>query len=564
MTVFIGITDITGKSLSEEKKLKIKNEFESACDQPITHTISTSNTLLLSYQASESIFDEENNQATIIAGDPITRNQSSQLSEEVDKFKSIATLNDLLNTLKQAKGVFSGVNVDYSSKRLSIFTDKLGIRPLYYYYYEGILIFSSLLSIFKKLPFVNLETDSIGFSETLAFGFCLSNRTIYQKIKRLNGGECLSIINTSFDLHSYWKWQNIPVNKSVTDKDILETYESFNKAIKLRLDGSTEGIAFLSGGLDSRVICSQVNKNVKKLHTFNFSAQRSQDSEFAKLFAENSGLNFFEKQFKKIAYPNWAQLIANGIEEQQSQFKADINKQSVWSGDGGSVAIGNAYIDEDINEALVNANKKKAIRSYLSSTKTSLPLRFLKKNLIVNNEDLLENSISTELLENKEDPAKAIYYFLMNNDQKRHLDNHFETICQHKIELLLPFFDSEFLEKIYAIPSTELLYHKFYMKWFKLFSKEAQLTPWQTYPSHEKCLIKAPENLSYQWDSTDTPSVNNREIDFELYMKVKKLKIFQQYFDGKLVFVAMILHRFKIKDFSYLVKNIKQINKLYS
>jgi asparagine synthetase B (glutamine-hydrolysing) len=53
----------------------------------------------------------------------------------------------------------------------------------------------------------------------------------------------------------------------------------------------------------------------------------------------------------------------------------------------------------------------------------------------------------------------------------------------------LPFFDSDFLEHMYALPVDEMVNHKFYMQWFSLFPENAHKTPWQTYPGHENARL---------------------------------------------------------------------------
>ncbi|WP_085300419.1 asparagine synthase-related protein [Cognaticolwellia mytili] len=562
MTVFAGIISLSNEKISSERKSIITRVFQQSCLHQNIFEISTDSSLFLSFNISEDEkgnINESSNSIATIAGDPLFRTEGDDRYNEIKSINSAEGITGLKSLLKKAKGVFSGVKLNNTSKSTFIFTDKLGIRPVYYYQYDDVLIYSSLMLFFENLPFVNLDTDFDGLCESLAFSFCLANRTPYENIKRLNGGEILFLNNNVVSVESYWDWQNIPVKSELTNDDVEDAYKLFDNAVKLRLNQGSEAIAFLSGGLDSRVICSQVKAHVDTLHTFNFSTGRSQDNEFARVFAENAGLVHHEKEFAKLAYPNWAQLIADGIKDIDHSLDKVTNRGTVWSGDGGSVAVGHVYINEDINNALINGDLPTAVEKYLLSTKINLPTRFLKKEYVQKTHRLLENTVAKEFLINKNDPAKAIYYFLMNNDQKRHLQVHFETICQHKVELHLPFFDSEFLATIYALPSHELLYHKFYMKWFKFFPSCAQTTPWQTYPKHEECPLKTPEGLSYQWEVSAKKSTNRRD-DYDIYRQVKHARVFKQYFDSKKVFIAMTLHRLGIKDFSYLVKYFNQLN----
>ena len=107
------------------------------------------------------------------------------------------------------------------------------------------------------------------------------------------------------------------------------------------------------------------------------------------------------------------------------------------------------YITQSILDALEEKSFTKAAKIFQENTQTYAPSSYLKRNLAQPSNQGLTDKIAKEMLPNENDRGKSIYYFLMRNDQKRHLDKHFETICQHKTELHLPFFDSLFLEKIH-------------------------------------------------------------------------------------------------------------------
>jgi hypothetical protein len=88
----------------------------------------------------------------------------------------------------------------------------------------------------------------------------------------------------------------------------------------------------------------------------------------------------------------------------------------------------------------------------------------------------------------------------MLNDQRRHLTSKYELIDLHRFEFQVPFFDSRFLEAVYAMPTEWLLYHRFYLKWLKAFPPAVTAVPWQSYPEHEPCPIEISTELSNQWD----------------------------------------------------------------
>jgi len=562
MTVFAGIIDQTGQQIPTATQSATIAAFKASCQQKISFEQTNENCLLLSFhihETSDNTIKLNPDSVTIVAGDPIFRRSLGEVSQDIAKLNAAAEQPELIELLAQAKGVFAGIKYDKNSCQISLFTDKSGIRPVYYYQLGNLFIFSSLLSFFENLSFVPLEVEFDNLCEQLGFSYIFGNKTPYKKLKRLDSGECLHTTSDGLTIDKYWDWLKLPIKSNITENDVQEAYQSFDQAIKIRLESDHESIAFLSGGLDSRAICSQVKKHVSNLHTFNFSTQRSQDNEFAKLYAEADHLTHHEKQFDTLSFPNWGQLIADAIKDQHEKLHLSTNRNVVWSGDGGSVAMGHVYVYPDVMDALKRGDRKWAIERYFEKRKVLLPLRYFKKRFADKTVGLLEQSLNSQLTAHADEPCSSMYHYLMNNTVQRHLTAHFETICQHQIEYLLPFVDSDFLEKIYAIPHSEMIHHKFYMRWFKHFPQSSRLTPWQTYPEHEECPLPSPTGLSYQWDNVAQPLKTNK-TDFDFYLEVKKSPVFKRFFNPVQVGIAMQLHRFGLKDFSYMVNMLKQIN----
>lgn len=97
------------------------------------------------------------------------------------------------------------------------------------------------------------------------------------------------------------------------------------------------------------------------------------------------------------------------------------------------------------------------------------------------------------------DPARRFFLFLVENDQRTHLDGHFETILEHRQELWTPFLDGDFLTSVLSVPADAGMGHRFYDRWFRTLAPPVWSVPWQTYPGHVPCPVPIPEDLSYQW-----------------------------------------------------------------
>jgi hypothetical protein len=142
-----------------------------------------------------------------------------------------------------------------------------------------------------------------------------------------------------------------------------------------------------------------------------------------------------------------------------------------------------------------------AIEEYLRREQVDLPLRLFTPQVLERIRDVIRQGIHEELQQfHPADAGRNLYLFLVNNDQRRKLFDHFEDLDLHRLEFQLPFFDAGFLESVLATSLDWCLKHRFYVKWLKQFPPAAASTPWQAYPDHEPCPVQDGKDLGYQWD----------------------------------------------------------------
>lgn len=178
---------------------------------------------------------------------------------------------------------------------------------------------------------------------------------------------------------------------------------------------------------------------------------------------------------------------------------------SFWSGDGGSVGLGNVHLDDKLLAILRNGDHKSAIEHFFRLNRIGFPYRLLKPKSRGTVAERLYSGVENELNRHEcADPGQSMYLFLMTNDQRRHLYDVYEDLDLHRLEYQLPFFDGSFLEFICGLSVDSRNNHRFYTNWFSVFPESTKLVPWQTYPGHVECPLPIPENLTYQWDPSPT------------------------------------------------------------
>jgi asparagine synthase (glutamine-hydrolysing) len=460
--------------------------------------------------------------------------------------------------LAKAEGVFCAVHYAPSSATLTLIADKLGLRPLYYWMDSEHVVFASALRILESLSFVPKTMDMRGVTELVAFGYPLGKRTPYSNLNLMSAGEILRISRTSARSQRYWRWDKITSSNLAEPERIEKLNQDFRLAVKKRLRGDTATVSFLSGGLDSRCVVAALREQNAKVYTFNFGFPGAQDQVFAAAFARASGTVHLEGSMP-LGAPRWSLMISDAWSAPRPRASPlPEHPQILWSGDGGSVSLGHVYLSRRIVDQMCEGKVDSAVDTFLTEQRMHVPERLFQPHVATRLRDLLGVGIREELADIQcDDRGRAFHLFLMLNDQRRHLSIHFEDIDLHRLELQLPFFDSQFLSTIMTFPVEACLGHGIYTQWLKKLPATVTSVPWQTYPSHDPCPLPGPKEAAYQWSDSEL---------FRGHRRAKKQKLISEVYQilvgdslpkviirKEVVWAAACLCWVGIRDYSYLL-----------
>lgn len=564
MSIFFGIKSLSNNKIQEgliQSSLALQNELS-----PNFSTHSTLDFFVLWKDLKiwgENAAMLSDASVSLLAGNPI-HYQNNFLSNQPKSLYALNTTNELSNFLRDCYGSFCGFKFQSNSGILHVFSDKLGVRPIYWGVQDGVFFFSSALWILEKLNFIKKTPDPISISEIAAFGAPLSTRTPYKEIKAIGDGELLSIINGGVSIEKYWDWgqENSPPPLS---PDTLESLKAiFKIAVRDRLGDDKLETAFLSGGMDSRLIAANLVELDADVSTLNFAPNGTQDLTFGALAAEALGTRHFELPLGPDDFGNKQVLAINGWRDKFPEIS--FNRQ-IWSGDGGSVGLGHVYLNKEIIDLLVQNKFTEASNLIAKSNKWGIPKRLFRKRFQYLS-DNIPDSILLELGRWKENaPERAAYLFLMTNDQRRHLADHYEKIHLKGFDFKLPFFDARLIQCIISIPIYEFIDHKIYNEWLLNLSGKISSIPWQSYPGHHPCPLPIPDGLRYQWrdcyDENDTTILisNNGRMCLNFGLKNLFLKSPLSSFT---ILLAGILTKLKIRDQEFFATYAKPFIKYFT
>lgn len=209
------------------------------------------------------------------------------------------------------RGMFAFAVWDSRRGELFISRDRLGKKPLYYYYSADQFIFASEIKSILQYPEIQINLDFNSLKDYFNYSYIPSPKTIYEAIHKLppahsiivkllkfSGGSNIndsygSIINSSHVLKisrkKYWDLHFKPdYSKNITDwKNELE--EKLIDAVRLRLVSDVPLGAFLSGGIDSSSIvalmCGLMSSPVKTF-SIGFDDQITNELKFARIVSE--------------------------------------------------------------------------------------------------------------------------------------------------------------------------------------------------------------------------------------------------------------------------------------
>jgi len=215
--------------------------------------------------------------------------------------------------VQQFRGMFVFALWNKEENKLILCRDRLGVKPLFWYFKEDLFLFASEIKAFHEHPLFDKTLDLSGLPHYLQKGYFKENDCIFKYVKKVPPGTFLEINhNKEIQLIRFWDVEMIYENAlldSRSENEIAEDLESILlSAFQLRMVADVEVGIFLSGGIDSSLVTALLQKNnSKQLQTFTigFEDKQLNEAEIAsdvatQLGTRHSVLYCTEDEFKQV------------------------------------------------------------------------------------------------------------------------------------------------------------------------------------------------------------------------------------------------------------------------
>ncbi len=465
----------------------------------------------------------------IVEGDPYwSDDELAKIASKGDSSRALAVgfIKYGRLVLNKIHGPFSFCIIEPERYYALLANDRLGIRPLAYYYQQGLFVFGSKLDHIIAHPGVNKVIDPQGIFNYLYAHMIPSPGSIYKDILKLQPGEFIEI-NSNKYLRDFY-WQSDYTESTFTKLKLMEqVHTQLGQSIATCLPDKETGV-FLSGGLDSSTVTGffqQFAAHKVDAFTMGFDAEGYDEMAYARIVAAHFKVNLHEYYVSPTDVLNSIPLIAQAYDEPFgnasavpsyycAKFARERGMTRLLAGDGGDeIFAGNSrYAKQklfeyyrylpDFSKAVIvpmanNIPFLSKLQSYIEQAKINMPDRLETYNFL-HRSPLLE-FFSEEFLK-KIDPEIPIAncrstYNRANTDDllKRmlHLDGKFtladndlrkvNRMCELAgVEVQYPMLQEDLVKFSAGIPSKWLMQgfelRSFYKKSMQNFLPKETLT----------------------------------------------------------------------------------------
>ena len=192
-----------------------------------------------------------------------------------------------IDFISKLNGMFAIAIYDANEDHLFLIRDRVGEKPLYYFYDTNLLIFGSEIKTILSTG-IKKEVDYNAINSFLTLNYVAPPLTMFKNIQHVMPGTYLKISKNSLESKIWWDLSKISTLEKSESEWISIFNETLQDAVRIRLRSDVPFGAFLSGGVDSSTVVglmSQILDTPVKTFSIGFDDPKYDESEFAQAAA---------------------------------------------------------------------------------------------------------------------------------------------------------------------------------------------------------------------------------------------------------------------------------------
>ncbi len=199
----------------------------------------------------------------------------------------------------QLNGMFAIAIYDKQEEVLHLFRDRMGIKPIYYYWDGKNFAFASELKSLSSLEQIPTEINRTAIRDFLQFGFIPAPLSIYKSIFKMESACYIRVSREGMEQKKYWTINSKLTKNIIKNKEqaLVKLSDLLMSSVQYQLKSDVPFGVFLSGGIDSSLVTAHaVHLSGVKVNTFSigFEENAYNESEYAKAIAKYLGTEHHE------------------------------------------------------------------------------------------------------------------------------------------------------------------------------------------------------------------------------------------------------------------------------
>lgn len=365
--------------------------------------------------------------------------------------------------VNKLNGMFSIAILNINENSVLLYRDRLGVKPLYYFESKQGFFFSSELKSFTTLDFFSHEIDNQSIANYLYFNYVPIPDTIFKNVKHLRPGHYIKIDLdncSNFNQKQYWNYASFFRNDLQISEDAVLAFldKCLTNAVDIRLRSDVEVGAFLSGGLDSSLVCAYMRKIIGpdktiSVYSIGFNEMKYDESLFSDYVAKKLDLNRSLYKLDSDILKYWS--LTTFYNDQPhgdtsfiptyllSEFAAKQNKV-VLTGDGGDELLAGYDKYKILNESNIDTYFDKSCLMNVSFLDQLLTDNFKAKVDLTVSRNLINETISQ--VPNSDSINKALFFDVVQLLPGNNLVKPDKMAMANSLETRSPFLDYRLFE----------------------------------------------------------------------------------------------------------------------
>ena len=206
---------------------------------------------------------------------------------------------------ERLNGMFAVAAWNKAEGAMYLSRDRYGVKPLYYWFAKGKLVFASEIKAIMAHPDFSVKLNYESLNEYFTFQNVFTSNTLFDGVTMLPAANTVKVTKDSSFVkhHSWWDYNFTSPDDNMSFEEARdETERLFKNAVARQMISDVPVGSYLSGGMDSGSITAIASNHVKRLATFTAGFDMSEVTGVEANYDERRDAELMANHFKTEHY----------------------------------------------------------------------------------------------------------------------------------------------------------------------------------------------------------------------------------------------------------------------